>query len=416
MNVKRVIDYLTQNQGPLYILYEDRVDAFLSAVTLAKMCSIRSLPCICRELDDGEDSSGIYITEHVTGELDSGSIYLCLSARTTDEELVVVAEKGLPTLAYQVASAFLGEGHSLIAYPLISSYISDTGIAGHSEDSSVKSIQEKGIDNMDIVVDQQFIFPSQMVLTLGEILEYSVEPPVIPLLGNREEIDKLMYKLGIEPSSRIDELDSSTRKGINSQLAIISASDNKKYGMPAQYMANVPMLSREESSVKYLPSFASLVTEFYRSDHRSALFSVLLGERGHTLHRLLEQYRENVVRPLREYSSIGGIPDVSSLCHTEIDGLIPPVASRLLVILKVKGKISPTALGVVSSTDEEGERFVTFIEGENSVVSMNLITESILREKGLIPLYGIWGTVTVYTDTVDNLLSSIREFVELNFS
>ena len=405
--VLKVSIFIKEEKEPLTIYYEENVDAFLTAVILMRTCIEISRPSICRPFKG--TAGGLVISKVLPPTLSGDSLYL--TTEDSDDECVI-AVGDLILSIYTICKSLNKNSRGIALYPLIASYLTGDGLNRiYSSDSEeIKSLVEES--SGEIVRDQQFVFPSQMVLPLNRVLEFSLNPPIIPLLGQPQEIKKFLYKAGIQSGVLGTDLDSSSRTTLNSQLVMLTASENKKLNLPKQYMDNVLKITNSHSRVVFVHFYTELLIRFFHTERRNLLLRVLLGENGIPLQTLLKEYQDGITSVLdlclqQEIS----YKDTSGLCTVTLPGIRSSyIASRVLYYYKLKGKLPANSIASLMF----GEDSAVFIEGQNPIVGLNVIKDSIFAEKKMKVHAEIGGTL-VATLVDEKLLMTIREFIEMNF-
>lgn len=405
--VLKVTLFIKEENGPLTIHYEESIDAFLTAVMLMRTFIEINRPSICRPFKG--KARGLVISEVLPPTISGDSLYLT-TEDSDDENVITVGD--LILSIYSICKSLNKDSRGIVLYPLIASYLTDDGLNRlYSSDSEeIQSLVEES--SGEIVRDQQFVFPSQMVLPLNQVLEFSLNPPIIPLLGQPQEIEKFLYKAGIQSGILGTDLDYSSRTTLNSQLVMLTASENKKLNLPKQYMDNVLKITNSHSRVVFVHFYTELLIRFFHTERRNLLLRVLLGENGIPLQTLLKEYKDGITSILdlclqQEIS----YEDTSGLCTVTIPGIKSSyIASRVLYCYKLKGKLPTNSIASLMF----GEDSAVFIEGQNPIVGLNVISDSIFAEKK-VKVHAEIGGALVATFVDKKLLMTIREFIEMNF-
>lgn len=376
----QVAETIKKMEPPIQIYYANTVDSTIAASIFAQAFFSKEQPChlkifnkfkeVKEEFELGEFSSiviGLTLNEakQVQGREEPT---LLLPKHEQDTEIIQNTfhagvygyTQELATLsaaAFFITSSILDRVEPILIHPLAAALATHGTIKGLSEMILHDALEADVIQQktgLKILGGSYF--------SIAEAIYYSSLPVLPGLTGNKNAVEKMLAKAGVETEDRqgertLEQLSENEMKKLVSAI-VVETTGNKFLAQSVMPVGEV-FISKIEpkgSILSSLHEYAQLLRDMEHSNQLHLAIPILLGERDEIYYSVRTKGIETRKRPVAVFNQLQARPEPESLNHlsfAEADGLPWQYVEAVSKIMVANGLIPPeAAIAIITQTQE----------------------------------------------------------------
>ncbi|RMG30906.1 MAG: hypothetical protein D6732_15505 [Methanobacteriota archaeon] len=408
----RVAEGINKMEPPITIHYSNNVDSAVAATIFANVFYSKSQPCHLRnftkfkelkeEIEVSETSAiiiGVGINEAKQIPEKEEPILILPKQEEKETEIgqnVFSAEpygygKELATLssvAFFIASSLVHDVTSILIRPLVSALANHGAIKGLNEMILHDAI-EAG------VVEQKtgFKILGSNYFSIAEAIYYSVLPVFPGLTGNKNAVEKMLIKAGVEIEDRegeraLEQLSENEMKKLVNAI-VVETTGNKFLPETVMPIADIYISKIEPpgSILRYLHEYAQLLRDLEHEDQIHLAIPILLGDRDEIYYSIRSKTIELRKQAIAAFNQIQARPEPERLVHLSFshsDSLPWQYAQAVSQIMVANGLVpSEEAIAIIARKQNQLAIGLTLPKPIRKTRDVKNLFREIQREPGL---------------------------------
>ncbi len=377
----QVAEGIKKMEPPVIIYYANNVDSVVAATIFAKVFYSKAQPCHLRKFTkfkeikeeyDLNDASAIIIgigmnEAKQVPEKEEATLIL----PKADEEVKEIMQNvfyanpygysedlaTLSSVAFFIASSLVEEVKQFLIIPLVATLAARGEIKGLSEMILHDAIEEG-------VIEQKtgFRILGANYFSIAEAIYYSTLPVFPGLTGNKNAVEKLLVKAGVEIEDRegertLEQLSENEMKKLVNAI-VVETTGNKFFPQSVMPIGDIFVTKTEPqgSILQYLHEYAQLLRDLEHGNQLHSAIPILLGDRDEIYYSIKSKAIEIRKHPVVTYNQIQSRPEPERLRHVSfvhVENLPWQYTQAVSQIMVTNGIVPPEeAIAVITERQE----------------------------------------------------------------